>query len=178
MITQNNGSQALHDGRTDGFSDAVKAGADKSIWPIPAGMEEALRHAKEAIERFSRTFGFSGEEGTRLADQSRQHMDAMKQCGTVLTKAFQESSKSWMGMIQGQSKRNLDGMGRLMQAKSVHEFSAIQGELVRENLEHVLKDSRTIAENSMRAADEAGKSLAALTAQASDKKVPTRRHES
>lgn len=173
MNAQNNGSQAPHEGGTDGFSDAVKASTDKTvdngIWPMPAGMEEAVRHTKEATERFSRSLGFSGEEGTRLAAQSRQHIDAMKQCGTVLTKAFQDSSKTWMEMIQGQWKRNLDGMGRLMQAKSIHEFSAIQGELIRVNLEHILKDSRTIAEGSMRAADEAGKSLAAVTPQASSK---------
>lgn len=173
MTTHNNGSQAPNDGRADGVPDAVKAGAGKTVdtgaWPTPAGMEEAVRQTRDATERFSRSFGFSGEEGTRLAAQSRQHIDAMKQCGTVLTKAFQDSSKTWMEMIHGQWKRNLDGMGRLMQAKSLQEFSTIQGDLVRANLEHVLKDSRTIAEGSMRAAEEAGKSLAAVTPFASSK---------
>lgn len=175
MNTHNNGSQAPLDGRANGFSDAVKAGADKaaekSIWSIPVGMEEAVKNTREATERFSRSFGFTGAEGTRLAAQSRQHMDAMKQCGTVLTKAFQESSKTWMDLIQDQVKRNGDGMTRLMQAKSLHEFGTIQGELVRENLEHVLKSSRIIAEKSIHAADEAGKSLSVLTNQAADTKA-------
>ncbi|WP_375463241.1 phasin family protein [uncultured Methylobacterium sp.] len=172
MNAQNNGSQALHDGRADGIPDAVKAGADtmrdKSIWPMPNGLEAAARQAREATEQFSRALGFSGEEGERLALQSKKNMEAVKQCRSVLTQAFQASSQSWMEMVQGQWKRNFDGMERLMHAKSVHEFGAIQGELVRENLEHILKDSRSIAEGSMQAADEAGKSLSAMTGQSTD----------
>lgn len=174
MNAQNNGSQALHDGHADGIPDAVKAGADKSsdrsIWPMPNGMEAAARQAREATERFSRTLGFSGEEGERLALQSKKNTEAVKQCRTVLTQAFQASSQSWMEMVQGQWKRNFDGMERLMQARSVHEYGAIQGELVRENLEHILKDSRAIAERSMQAADEAGKCLSAMTGQGTDEK--------
>jgi hypothetical protein len=89
----------------------------------------------------------------------------------VLTKAFQASSKSWMEMVQGQWQRNFDGMNRLGQAKSVQEFGTIQGELVPENLAHILKDSRYIAERSMRAADEAGKSLTAVIGQAGDERA-------
>ncbi|MCJ2094303.1 phasin family protein [Methylobacterium sp. J-072] len=71
-------------------------------------------------------------------------------------------------MVQAQWKRNFDGMERLMHAKSVHAFGAIQGELVRENLEHILRDSHSIAESSMKAADEAGKLLSAMTDHGAD----------
>ena len=161
---------SLH--RTDvGAGPGADAGRDKGIWPTPNGMDAAARQAREAGERFSRTLGFSGEEGERLARQSKKNMDAVSECRSVLTKAFQTSSESWMEMVQGQWKRNFDGMQRLMQAKSVQEFGAIQGELVKENLEHILKDSRSIAERSMRAADEAGKSLAAISSQGSDERA-------
>lgn len=175
MNAQNNGSQAPHDGHGAGIPDAVKAGTDKmrdkSIWPMPNGMDAAARQAREATEQFSHALGFSGEEGERLTLQSRKNMEAVKQCRTVLMQAFQASSQSWMEMVQGQWKRNFDGMERLMQAKSVHEFGAIQGELVRENLEHILKDSRSIAEHSMQAADEAGRSLSAVTGQGTDEEA-------
>ncbi len=172
MNAQDNGSQSLHDGRADGIPDAVKVGSnrmrDTSIWPMPNGMEAAARQAREATERFSRTLGFSGEEGERLAQQSKMNPEALKQCRTVLIQAFQASSQSWTEMVQGQWKRNFDGMERLMQSSSVQAFGTIQGELVRENLEHILKDSRSVAERSMRAADEAGKALSAMTGQGSD----------
>lgn len=169
MNAQTNGLHTAHDGDVP---DAVKAGAaglrHKGIWPMPNGMDAAAHQAREAAERFSRTLGFSGEEGERLAQQSKRNMEAVSECRSVLTKAFQASSDSWMEMVQAQWKRNFDGMERLMQAKSVQEYGVIQGELVRENLEHILKDSRSIAERSMRAADEAGKLLSALT----DKSLP------
>jgi hypothetical protein len=172
MNAQGNGSQSPHDGHPGATADAVKASADgirdESIWPMPNGMDAAARQARKAAERFGRTLGFSGEEGERLALQSKKNMEAVAQCRSVLAKAFQASSESWMEMVQAQWKRNFDGLERLMQAKSVQEFGAIQGELVRENLEHILKDSRSIAESSMKAADEAGKALAAMASQDAD----------
>ncbi|TXN21824.1 phasin family protein [Methylobacterium sp. WL9] len=175
MSTHADVERARQDGSADKFSDAAKAGADKitdkGLWTIPSGMEQSIRRIGEATERYGRTFGFSGKEGTQLATQSQQHMDAMKQCGTVLTKAFQDSSDTWMAMIQDQWKRNRDGMDKLMQAKTVHEFSVIQGELVRENLEQVLKDSRALAGRSMSAAVEAKQALVSLSTKATDDKA-------
>lgn len=78
-----------------------------------------------------------------------------------------------MESVQAQWKRNFDGLERLMQARSVQEFGTILGELVREDLEHILKDSRSIAERSMRAADEVGKALAAMA----DREPPTCRRD-
>ncbi|GLS44245.1 hypothetical protein GCM10007884_22330 [Methylobacterium brachythecii] len=175
MTTQSNSARAQHERGADQFSEAAKAGADKlaenGIWPVPASMEQAVRRIGEATERYNRTFGFSGEGGVRLLAQSRQHAEAMKQCGTVLTKAFEESSKTWMEMIQDQWERNRAGMDRLLQAKTVHEFGTIHGDLVRENLEHLLRDSRVIAGQSIRAAEDAAKSFAAITVPISDKKA-------
>ena len=169
MNARNTGAHDSQPARGADIADAVKAGAsgarDKAIWPMPNGIDAAARQARVAAERFSRTLGFSGEEGERLARQSKRNMEAVSECRSVLTKAFQASSDSGMEIVQAQWKRNFDGMERLMQAKSVQEFGAIQGELVRETLEHILKDSRAIAERSMRAADEAGQLLSALTDQ-------------
>lgn len=174
MNSQNNGSHASQDGHGTDIPEAVKAGVaggrDKGIWPMPNGMDAAAHQAREAAERFSRTLGFSGEESERLSQRSKKNMEAVSDCRSVLTKAFQASSGSWMEMVQGQWKRNFDGMNRLMQAKSVHEFGAIQGELVRENLEHILKDTHSIAERSMQAADEAKTSLSAVSGLGGDEK--------
>ncbi|MCJ2080324.1 phasin family protein [Methylobacterium sp. J-090] len=168
MNAQTNGSRARHGGHPDGIPDAVKAAADKAIWPMPNGLDAAASQAREATVLFSQTLEFSGEEGERLAMQSRRNMEAVRQCRLVLMQAFQAASEDWMEMVQAQWKRNFDGLERLMQATSVHEFGTIQGELVRENLEHILKDSRSIAERSMRAADEAGKALAAMADRTTD----------
>lgn len=55
---------------------------------MPNSLATAARQAREAAERFSETLGFSGEEGERLATQSRRNMEAVRQCRSVLMQAF------------------------------------------------------------------------------------------
>uniref|UniRef100_UPI00301372E6 phasin family protein n=1 Tax=Methylobacterium nigriterrae TaxID=3127512 RepID=UPI00301372E6 len=95
----------------------------------------------------------------RLARQSKQNLEAVTRCGTVLTQAYQDASRSWVELSQKQWRRNLDGLNRLTQARSVQEFAAIQSELAREGLQHTVQDSRTIAQTLVRAVEEASKTF-------------------
>jgi hypothetical protein len=66
----------------------------------------------------------SPEKGSqRLAAQSKENMDTVARCGTMLTQAFQDTSRGWLELAQKQWQRNLEGMPRLAGAKSVQEFS-------------------------------------------------------
>src|ERR1700712_5487483 len=129
---------------------------------VQKSVETASHHAREATERFSRTLGFSGEGSERLARQSKQNMEAVTRCGTVLTHAFQDVSRSWFGLAQKQFQHNLDGMNKLVRAKSVQEFTAIQSDLVRESLQQMVQDSKAITETSARAVDEASKTFSSV----------------
>src|SRR6478752_7558950 len=123
------------------FTDAARDGMNKIVdlreqatentkQIVQKSVETASHHAREATERFTRTAGFTGEDSKRLARQSKQNMEAVTRCGTVLTQAFQDASRSWFGLAQSQWQRNLEGMNKLVHAKSVQEFTAIQSELV------------------------------------------------
>ena len=112
-----------------------------------------------------RRLGFSGEDSERLARQSKQNMEAVTRCGTVLTQAFQDASRSWFGLAQKQFQHNLDGMNKLARAKSVQEFTAIQSDLVREGLQHMVQDSKAITETSARAVEEASKTFSSVAQQ-------------
>jgi hypothetical protein len=122
-------------------------------------VETASKHAREATDRITRTLGFSGQDSERLARQSKQNMEAVTRCGTVLTQAFQDASRNWFELAQKQWQRNLDGMNKLARSKSVQEFTAIQSELVREGLQQMVQDSRGIAETSLRAVEDASKAF-------------------
>lgn len=127
---------------------------------------EAVSHqAREATDRFTRTLGFSGEDSERLARQSKQNMEAVSRCGTVLTQAIQDASRGWFELGQKQWQRNLDGMTKLSRAKSVQEFTAIQSDLMRESLQNMVQDSKSITETSLRATDEAGKTFSSIAQQ-------------
>jgi hypothetical protein len=147
----------------DGFSKMAEfsdQATEHSQQTLRTGIEAASHHARETADRFTRTLGFTGADAERLANQSKQNMEAVTRCGNVFSQAVQDISRSWFELGQKQWQRNLDGLNKLTASKSVHEFTAIQGELIREGVQQMVQDSRGIAERSLRAVDEASKTLA------------------
>jgi hypothetical protein len=134
---------------------------------VQRSVETASHQAREAAERFTKTLGFIGQDSEQLARQSKQNLEAVTRCGTVLTQAFQDTSRNWFELSQKQWQRNLDGLNKLARAKSVQEFVAVQSELVRESLQHIVEDSRAITETSARAVEEASKTFSSMAQQSS-----------
>jgi len=106
------------------FSDAAREGANKIVdlheratettkQVMQNSIETASQHTREAADRFSKTLGFSGQDGERLAQQSKQNIEAVTRCGTVLSQAFQDASRSLFELGQKQFQRNLDGLTKL-----------------------------------------------------------------
>src|SRR3954447_765539 len=126
----------------------------RAVWRLPR------RGARTPLNQFARTLGFSGEEGERLARQSGQNMEAITKFGTVLTQACQDTSREWYGLAQKQLQRNLEGLSHLAHCRSVQDFAAVQSGLVRESLQHMVEDSRLIAEISLKAVNDASKAVA------------------
>ena len=129
---------------------------------VQSGVDATSRNIQNASDQFARTLGFTGEDSDRLARQSAQNMEAISQFGTVLTQAFQDTSRGWYGLAQKQWQRNLEGMSKLAQCSSVQDFATVQSGLIRESLAHMADDSRAIAEISRRAVNDAGKAVAAV----------------
>jgi hypothetical protein len=155
------------------FADAAREGVNKMVdlrekatettkQVMQNGIDTASQQAREAADRFSKTLGFSGADSEKLAQQSKHNMEAVTRCGTVLSQAFQDASRSLFDLSQKQFQRNLDGLTKLTRAKSVQEFTAIQSDLMRESLQHMVQDSKSITETSARAVEEASKSLSSV----------------
>ena len=89
-----------------------------------AASDAASQSFQNASDQFARTLGFSGEEGERLARQSRQNVEAITTFGTVLTQALQDTSREWYGLAQKQLQRNLEGLSKLAHCRSVQDFAA------------------------------------------------------
>jgi len=191
MAVNQNATQDIKDERGNNVADAAKANLNKATEQgtrfvdaardginkivdlreqatentkqvVQKSVETASQQAREAADRFTRTLGFSGQDSERLARQSKQNMEAITRCGTVLTQAFQDASRSWFGLAQKQFQRNLEGLNKLTHAKSVQEFTAIQSDLVRESLQHMVQDSKAITETSTRAVEEASKTFSSV----------------
>ena len=152
------------------FSDTARKGVNKIVdlqekaaettkQVMQNSIETASQHTREAADRFSKTLGFSGQDSERLAWQSKQNIEAVTRCGTVLSQAFQDVSRSLFELGQKQFQRNLDGLTKLNQAKTVQEFATIQSDLMRESLQHMVQDSKAITETSARAVNEASQTF-------------------
>ncbi len=158
------------------FVDAAKDGTNKvnalreqtvenTRQIVQTSLEAASHQAREVSERFSRTFGIGSEDSQKLAEQSKQNLEAVARSSIVLTQAFQDMSRSWFELSQNQWRRNVDGLQRLASARTAPEFASVQSELLRENLQHAVQDGRGIAERSLKAAEEAGKTFANVASQ-------------
>jgi hypothetical protein len=146
------GVERLADFRQRATDDAWKS--------MESSVEAASQGVQNASDQFARTLGFSGEEGERLARQSGQNMEAITKFGTVLTQACQDTSREWYGLAQKQLQRNLEGLSKLAHCRSVQDFAAVQSGLIRESLQYMVEDTSSIVGISMRAVDEARKTVA------------------
>ncbi|GJE42426.1 phasin family protein [Methylobacterium soli] len=158
-------AEAARDG-VNKMVDLREQATEKTKQVVQKSVEAASHQAREAADRFTKTLGFTGQDSERLARQSKQNMEAVTRCGTVLSQAFQDASRNWFELSQKQWQRNLDGLNKLTSAKSVQEFTVIQSDLVRESLQNMIQDSKAIAETSVRAVDEASKTFSSVAQQA------------
>jgi hypothetical protein len=139
------------------FRQQATEGAWKSM---QSGVDTASQEFQNASDQFTRALGFSGEEGERLARQSGQNVEAITKFGTVLTQAYQDTSRGWYGLAQKQLQRNLEGLSKLAHCRSVQDFAAVQSSLIRESLQYMVEDTGSIVEISLKAVNEARKAVA------------------
>src|SRR5215204_3200053 len=163
--------QTRRDEQAHKNADAARAGVEKladfrqratsDAWKsMQEGVDAATQEVQNASDQLARALGFSGEEGERLARQSGQNVEAITKFGTVLTQAYQDTSREWYGLAQKQLQRNLEGLSKLAHCRSVQDFAAVQSGLVRESLQHMVEDSRLIVEISLKAVNDASKAVA------------------
>lgn len=126
------------------------------------GVETVSQTTREFTERLSRTMGMGSEDGERFAEQARQNSDAVSRCGTVMTHALQDAWRSSVELGQKRWQRQLEGLKRLAGARSMQEFSMLQSEMMREGVQSLVADTRTVAEKSLRAFEEVGQICASV----------------
>jgi phasin family protein len=121
--------------------------------------QSTLNGAKEemqrAAEQFTEVLGLSDARTQELARQSSQTIDAVTQCGAVLARGAQDISREWAKLAGERMQRNLEGLKELAHCRTVPDLISLQTRLARENMEHMLNNSRRIAEMSFEVVSEA-----------------------
>ncbi|MET7243709.1 phasin family protein [Methylobacterium sp. EM32] len=130
--------------------------ADTAQQIMQIGVETVSRTAREFSDQLQRTMGVGSEDGARFAEQARKNAEAVSRCGTVMSHAMQDAWRSSVELGQKRWQRNLEGMKRLASARTIQEFSMLQSEMMRESVQSLVEDARTVTEASLRSFEEVG----------------------
>jgi phasin family protein len=134
---------------------------------LRSGLDAAAAQGQHATDQVAQLFTLSAVRGEELTRRSSQGMEALTQVSTALTRGFQNFSREWLTLAQARLQRNIDAMNTIAGCRSLPELFKVQSELVRDNLQHTLEDTRRIVELSTWIANEAGQTV---TQQASFRK--------
>jgi len=134
--------------------------------------EEAVRAGAEGVRRvteeFTKAFGFTAQHPD-LTRQATRNLEAITETGSVLARGFQEVSREWVELAQHRLQKNAEGLTRLAQCRNLQDLAAVQTEIVRENLQEMIDNSRRIAERSMQVAQDAAQVITAESSKAAER---------
>lgn len=136
-------------------AEATQRGAE-TIRTITGSVAQA---AEQTTDRFRSMMGFSVEAQGEVAQQARENMDAMVQCGSVLMDGMQSIWREWLGLAQDAMARNMDGVNAMMRSRSVQDFYSAQSEMVKDGVELLLNRSVTVSQLSAKTANDAVRRL-------------------
>jgi hypothetical protein len=137
-------------------------------------VQEALQSSGEiaallterSADQFGRIFGISGEEAHKTAQRSSDNLDAIIQSSSVLAEVTQSISREWLHFTRECMEQNFKQFESLLRCRTPQDITAVQGEIMRDNLESFLQFARRIAKISMQAPDEAKAAEAVQRAEA------------
>lgn len=153
------GEQAAHAG--DEFA---RRGVETLQETLQSNLNTTVQTLERMSDQFTRVISVAAPQAEALAGRSSQSFDAAWQASTILAKGAQEVSQEWLRLLQDRLARNVDVLNRLAGCRSVPDFIAIQGDVMRDRLGEAVESSRRIAEVSMRATDEATHIIQSQTA--------------
>jgi hypothetical protein len=135
------------------------------------GFGSAAGVAQRAADQLAGLFGLSGQQTSGWTERSSQVLEAMAETTTTLTRSVQELSRECVELSQERLKRNIDGLASLAECRSIPDFLAIQSELVRDNLQRTIDNSRRVAELSVRVAEDATRTMSLSRERDASKRV-------
>ena len=116
--------------------------------------------AQRFADEIGCVFGISGEEAHKTAQRSSENLDAIIQSSSVLAEVTQSISREWLHFTRECMEQNFKQFESLLRCRTPQDISAVQSEIMRDNLESFLQFARRIGKISMQAPDEASKRAA------------------
>jgi hypothetical protein len=128
----------------------------QQAWEMSSKMAAEL--TRQSVDQFARTFGISGEEAQKTAQQSAVNLEVIIRSSAALAEGVQTISQEWLEFAQSRVEQNRDWFNALV--RTPQNLTAMQSEMIQADLQRLLQSARRTAEISARAADNATRKLA------------------
>jgi hypothetical protein len=115
----------------------------------------AARLSERSAGHFGRAIGLSGETAEDADQKSLRNFQAIVQSGAVLTEIAQRLYEEWVDIARARIDRSFDRFDAFLQCRTPQEFTALQSEIVRDNMETFVGYAGKAGEHSARIAGEA-----------------------
>jgi hypothetical protein len=122
--------------------------------------------AKRSAEQFDQMFTRQLEASQDVTRHAQQNLDVLMQVGGVLAGGFQLILREWTDYAQSALQGNIDGLNRLMRARTVQDLASAQSTLLASELHLLLDRSARISEATARLARDAAQGLSDRSQQA------------
>lgn len=159
-------------GIAEGAGHARDAGAIVSDKAMRAGVElmqrnvETIQHvfqcgaklwarlSERSADQFGHTIGISGGGAEEAAQKSAHDLQAIVQSGTVLTEITRRLCEEWVDIARARMDRAFDRLDAFLLCRTPQEFTRLQSELMRDNVETFLECTRKAGEHAAQLAGE------------------------
>jgi hypothetical protein len=153
------GDQAMRAG-----AELMQRNAETVQRAIQCSARLAARITELSADQFGRAFGISGESPEEAAQKSSHNVEAIVQSSTVLTEITQRLCEEWAEIARARVDRGFQRLDAFLQCRTPQDFTALQSELLRDNMETFLGYARKAGEHSVRLAREAKQPLSSRKA--------------
>src|SRR4051794_27088761 len=142
-------------------ADMARRGTETARDAFQTGLNTASETFQRMSDQVTQVLGFNGPQSEELARRSSQNLQAVSQASSVLARGAQEVSREVIHLVQDRLQKNVEAVSRLAGTRSVQDFVAVQSDLARDGLSHVIDTNKRIAELSLRITDEATRAIQA-----------------
>ena len=129
-------------------ADSARRSAESAEAMWRDGTEAASRIAQRSVDQLTKMMGMSGNAIRENVERTSENMQAVFQSSTDIAGGLQDVTGEWMRCAQNQVEHNLDHMEELGQCRTLHDYVALQTQMVRENMETLLQSVQRASERS------------------------------
>lgn len=119
---------------------------------LQSGARLAARVTELSTDQVGRAFGICGESGEDATQKSSQNLEAIVQSSAVLAQVSQRLCEDWADLARARVDRGFGRLDAFLHCRTPQDFTALQSELLRDNLETLLSYTRKAGEESARLA--------------------------